>query len=140
MAQNQTPQSKLDRVLAEQREYMARREQGYRERALKMYPWICGRCTREFTRANLRELTVHHINHDHDYNPPDGSNWELLCIYCHDEEHEKFSNFVRYGSTGERQQAAATHQPFADLKSLMGGGKDYRGKMTSSGPDGKKHK
>jgi len=90
VAQNQTPQSKLDRVLAEQREYIARREQGYRERALKMYPWICGRCAREFTRANLRELTVHHINHDHDYNPPDGSNWELLCIYCHDEEHKSF--------------------------------------------------
>ena len=119
MTQNQTPQSKLDRVLAEQREYIARREQGYRERALKMYPWICGRCAREFNRANLRELTVHHINHDHDHNPPDGSNWELLCIYCHDEEHEKFSNFVRYGSAGERQQPAATHSPFADLKSLM---------------------
>ena len=119
MAQNQTPRTKLDRVLAEQREYIAQRERGYRERALKMYPWICGRCAREFTRANLRELTVHHINHDHDHNPPDGSNWELLCIYCHDEEHEKFSNFVRYGSGAERQQTAATHNPFADLKSLM---------------------
>lgn len=119
MAQNQAPQSKLDRVLAEQRDYIAKREQGYRERALKMYPWICGRCAREFTRTNLRELTVHHINHDHDHNPPDGSNWELLCIYCHDEEHEKFSNFVRYGSTGESKQAAATHNPFADLKRLM---------------------
>jgi len=119
MAQNQAPQSKLDRVLAEQRDYIAKREQGYRERALKMYPWICGRCAREFTRANLRELTVHHINHDHDHNPPDGSNWELLCIYCHDEEHEKFSNFVRYGSSGESKKVAATHNPFADLKSLM---------------------
>ena len=119
MTQNKAPQSKLDRVLAEQREYIAQREQGYRERALKMYPWICGRCAREFTRANLRELTVHHINHDHDYNPSDGSNWELLCIYCHDNEHEKFSNFVRYGSVSERQQTAATHNPFADLKSLM---------------------
>jgi len=119
MAQNQAPQSKLDRVLAEQRDYIAKREQGYRERALKMYPWICGRCAREFTRTNLRELTVHHINHDHDHNPPDGSNWELLCIYCHDEEHEKFSNFVRYGSTSETKREAATHNPFADLKTLM---------------------
>lgn len=119
MAQDQAPRSKLERVLAEQREYIAKREQGYRERALKMYPWICGRCAREFTRANLRELTVHHINHDHDHNPPDGSNWELLCIYCHDEEHEKFSNFVRYGSAASSNKAAATHNPFADLKSLM---------------------
>ncbi|MFA7667514.1 MAG: HNH endonuclease, partial [Burkholderiaceae bacterium] len=22
-----------------------------------------------------------------DDNPPDGSNWELLCLYCHDNEH-----------------------------------------------------
>ena len=65
-----------------------RREQGYRERALKIYPWICGRCAREFT-AHLRELTVHHRDHNHDNNPPDGSNWELLCLYCHDNEHQR---------------------------------------------------
>ncbi len=112
--------SKLDRILEEQRQYIAQRETGYRERALKLYPWICGRCAREFTRANLRELTVHHINHDHDHNPPDGSNWELLCVYCHDEEHAKFSNFVRYGSTTETKRAAATHNPFADLKDMLG--------------------
>ncbi|MDP5036506.1 MAG: HNH endonuclease, partial [Alishewanella sp.] len=23
-------------------------EQGYRDKALKMYPWVCGRCAREF--------------------------------------------------------------------------------------------
>lgn len=119
MAAGKPEQSKLDRVLAEQREYIAKREKGYREQALKLYPWICGRCTREFTRANLRELTVHHINHDHDYNPPDGSNWELLCIYCHDEEHEKFSNFIRYGSATETERAPATHNPFADLKAML---------------------
>ena len=22
-------------------------------------------------------------------NPPDGSNWENLCIYCHDDEHSR---------------------------------------------------
>ena len=59
------------------------------EQALKIYPWICGRCGREFTRANLRELTVHHRDHNHDNNPPDGSNWELLCLYCHDNEHQR---------------------------------------------------
>ncbi|MGM0952270.1 MAG: YajD family HNH nuclease [Pseudomonadota bacterium] len=121
MADNKASSSKLDRVLAEQREYIAKREKGYREQALKLYPWICGRCAREFTRANLRELTVHHVNHDHDYNPSDGSNWELLCLYCHDEEHEKFSNYVRYGSTTETGRTAATHNPFADLKSMMSG-------------------
>ena len=50
-------------------------ESSYREQALKIYPWICGRCAREFTGANLRELTVHHRDHNHANNPPDGSNW-----------------------------------------------------------------
>lgn len=95
------------------------REQGYREQALKIYPWICGRCAREFTRANLRELTVHHRDHDHHNNPPDGSNWELLCLYCHDNEHQR-----QLEATGSSNQTAAghssaTHSPFADLKSLL---------------------
>jgi hypothetical protein len=110
--------SKLDRVLAEQREYIAKREKGYREQALKLYPWICGRCTREFTRKNLRELTVHHRDHNHDNNPPDGSNWELLCLYCHDEEHSKFANQVHYGRV-DRELAPATYNPFAGLKDKM---------------------
>jgi len=108
-----------DRIRQEQREYIAQREKGYREQALKLYPWICGRCAREFTRANLRELTVHHINHDHDCNPQDGSNWELLCIYCHDEEHRKFEHFVSYGSTSEGKREAATFNPFAGLRELL---------------------
>ena len=77
----------LDLIVAQARRDADQRGKGYRERALKMYPWICGRCAREFTRVNLSELTVHHRNHDHDFNPPDGSNWELLCVYCHDNEH-----------------------------------------------------
>src|SRR5208283_5801384 len=75
--------SKLDRIVAEARRAAETRDRGYREQALKIYPWICGRCAREFTRANVRELTVHHRDHIHDNNPPDGSNWELLCLYCH---------------------------------------------------------
>lgn len=62
---------RLDRIVAEARRAAERRGHGYRERALKMYPWICGRCAREFTRANLHELTVHHRNHNHDDNPAD---------------------------------------------------------------------
>lgn len=119
MTKNEDSNSKLERVLAEQRQYIAQREKGYREQALKLYPWVCGRCTREFTRANLRELTVHHVNHDHGDNPSDGSNWELLCIYCHDEEHTKFENFIRYGSTTETKAKAATFNPFAGLKDAL---------------------
>ena len=96
----------------------AKREQGYREQALKIYPWICGRCAREFTHANLRELTVHHRDHNHHNNPPDGSNWELLCLYCHDNEHQR-----QLEATGASDApgggSVATHTPFANLKALL---------------------
>ena len=119
MSSEKPPRSKFDQVRAEQLEYNAKREVGYREKALKIYPWICGRCAREFNRKNLSELTVHHVDHNHDNNPSDGSNWELLCIYCHDEEHTKFENLVRYGSTSSTEVKAATYNPFADLKAKM---------------------
>lgn len=119
MTSSKTDTSKLDRILAEQRDYIAKRESGYREQALKLYPWICGRCTREFTRVNLRELTVHHRDHNHDNNPTDGSNWELLCIYCHDEEHSKYVNQIQYGSGSDSAHKPATFNPFADLKAKM---------------------
>jgi len=113
--------NKLDRVVAQARRDSEERGHGYREQALKLYPWICGRCSREFNRANLRELTVHHKNHDHDYNPSDGSNWELLCIYCHDNEHQRYTEqLADHGielGTGEKKEA--TFQPFADLKELL---------------------
>ena len=115
--------SNFDKVRAEQKEYIANREKGYREQALKLYPWICGRCAREFNRKNLSELTIHHIDHNHDNNPTDGSNWELLCLYCHDEEHTKYVNFVSYGSRAESELEPATHNPFANLKDKMKGNK-----------------
>jgi hypothetical protein len=112
--------SRLDRVVEEARKASENREKGYRERALKIYPWICGRCAREFTLANLRELTVHHRDHNHDNNPPDGSNWELLCIYCHDNEHQKQIEADRGNSDGRSARAGgATHSPFAGLQSLL---------------------
>ena len=85
----QTGTGKLDQLVAESRQNRESREQGYREQSLKLYPWICGRCRREFTRDNVQQLTVHHRDHNHDNNPPDGSNWELLCVYCHDNEHQR---------------------------------------------------
>ena len=114
---------RLDRLVAEARRNQDRREQEYREQALKMFPWICGRCGREFTRENLRELTVHHKDHDHDNNPPDGSNWELLCLYCHDNEHQRYVDTARFSQAapqGEQAQSAS-HKPFANLKSLLEG-------------------
>ena len=107
---------RLDRVVAEAQRARLLREQGYRERALKLFPWVCGRCGREFTRETLRELTVHHRDHDHDNNPPDGSNWELLCLYCHDNEHGRFA---ADSGAEETRAGASTHRPFASLESLL---------------------
>ena len=96
-------------------------EPSYRDRALKIYPWICGRCAREFTVSNLRELTVHHRDHNHANNPPDGSNWELLCLYCHDNEHQKQLEAAtgQASSTKSVKHQVATHNPFADLKARL---------------------
>lgn len=112
---------KMDRVVAEARRIRQEREQGYREQALKIYPWVCARCGREFQGKKLRELTVHHKDHNHDYNPPDGSNWELLCLYCHDNEHSRYLDQDDYGTLmpdGE-QETKALDKPFADLAALL---------------------
>ena len=111
---------KLDRVVAQARRDREQREKRYREQALKRYPWVCGRCAREFTRENLRELTVHHRDHNHDNNPPDGSNWELLCIYCHDNEHSRHLEAdAGYASVEPVANPASTYQPFGDLADLL---------------------
>lgn len=110
---------KLDRVVAQARRDREERDKGYRERALKMYPWVCGRCAREFTRDNLRELTVHHRDHNHDNNPEDGSNWELLCIYCHDNEHSRYTDSGYGDAAADTQKGGTTHNPFADLGDIL---------------------
>ncbi len=110
---------RLDQIVADARRNREDREKGYREQALKMYPWVCGRCAREFTRENLRELTVHHRDHNHDNNPPDGSNWELLCLYCHDNEHQRLLDSEYGSATGESEAKSSTFNPFGDLKSML---------------------
>ncbi len=111
---------KLDRIVAESVRNRTQRDQGYREKSLKMYPGICGRGAREFTRENVHELTVHHRDHNHDYNPEDGSNWELLCLYCHDNEHSRMLDAEgRRGVDSSDSTSGASHKPFAALESLL---------------------
>lgn len=117
MPTNKIPDAaSLDRIVAEARRNAERREKDYRAQALKLFPWVCGRCARTFTRENLQQLTVHHRNHNHDDSPPDGSNWELLCVYCHENEH---SRVLESTAVTRQAEVPATHQPFADLRSLM---------------------
>ncbi|MGH8693309.1 MAG: YajD family HNH nuclease [Burkholderiales bacterium] len=120
MAKQPDPdQSRLDRVVAEARRHSNEREATYRERALKLFPWICGRCGREFSGVRLRELTVHHKDHNHDNNPLDGSNWELLCIYCHENEHSRLLDEAARTRGSGAQGPVATHNPFADLQARL---------------------
>ncbi|OHB27978.1 MAG: restriction endonuclease [Desulfuromonadaceae bacterium GWC2_58_13] len=108
---------KADQLIAQMRKEEQIRQAGYREKALKLFPHVCGRCTREFEGKKLRELTVHHRDHNHDNNPPDGSNWELLCLYCHDHEHTRGIQEQRCMDTpAERQdKPSLAHSPFAAL-------------------------
>ncbi len=123
MTSNEAKRAHTDRMIAEALRQRQSRELGYREQALKIYPWICGRCTREFGRENLQQLTVHHRDHNHDNNPSNGSNWELLCLYCHDNEHARELDHDAARQAGIRDGQSthehATAQPFANLKNLL---------------------
>lgn len=112
---------KFDRIFAEARQKAEARGHSYREQALKMFPWVCGKCKREFTRENLGELTVHHKDHNHENNPPDGSNWELLCLYCHDHEHMKYldAESSRVSASNELEREHGTSKPFAGLRDML---------------------
>lgn len=111
----------LEKILADARQLREKRGNTYRERALKILPWVCAWCGREFTSKKLHELTVHHKDRNHDHNPPDGSNWELLCMYCHDSEHSR--SLDRDASSEpalkEEQDAPATYHPFAGLQKIV---------------------
>ena len=94
-------------------------DKDYREQALKVLPWICARCAREFSGKRVRELTVHHRDGNHHNNPPDGSNWEMLCIYCHENEHARFEDAKAGGGAGSQDVQPATQKPFAGLDKLV---------------------
>jgi len=76
-------------LIHQARQLARSRSQGYRERSLALHGWICAKCAREFEADTLHLLTVHHRDGNHNNNPPDGSNWENLCVYCHDDEHSR---------------------------------------------------
>ena len=50
----------------------------------------------------------------------DGSNWELLCVYCHDNEHARYVDQVRgAGYEPAPTSGGATQRPFAGLEELL---------------------
>ncbi len=61
----------------------------YREKSLAIHGLVCARCGREFNESKRHLLTVHHKDSNHQNNPADGSNWENLCVYCHEDIHSR---------------------------------------------------
>jgi len=116
-------EEKRNQLIAEMRKEEQQRQSGYREQALKLFPHVCARCSREFEGQKIRELTVHHVDHNHDNNPPDGSNWSLLCIYCHDHEHTRGVQEDRDSDSSDNQQKtdSLSHSPFAALGKKLEG-------------------
>jgi hypothetical protein len=111
----------IDKIVAKARRLGENRLKSYREQSLKIHPWVCARCGREFTHKNIHLLTVHHKDHNHDNNPADGSNWENLCVYCHDNEHRRYLDHIE-GEMSENpveSQDSITHKPFAALGEML---------------------
>jgi HNH endonuclease len=110
----------LHKLVADARRASAEVLRGYRARALELFPHVCAKCGRDFSGKRIRELTVHHRDHNHDNNPPDGSNWELLCLYCHEEEHSRREAARRESdSSSHDSPPPARYQPFAGLDQLL---------------------
>jgi hypothetical protein len=105
-------------IIANAKRAQDTRAEGYRERALAIFPHVCARCAREFAGKDLRLLTVHHKDHNHHNNPPDGGNWELLCVYCHNEEHQdpyERDTHATVSRSIDADDAPLSHNPFAQL-------------------------
>lgn len=109
----------VDAVVAAARRANQERMQGYREQSLRIHPWVCARCGRHFTHKNLNLLTVHHKDHNHDNNPPDGSNWENLCVYCHDHEHGRYGEDMTSDAIAHEESGTMSHNPFASLADML---------------------
>jgi hypothetical protein len=78
----------------------------YRERSLAIHGQVCARCGRDFSELQRHLLTVHHKDGNHYNNPPDGSNWENLCIYCHEDVHSRglLGDYLQ-GTTGGHESS-----------------------------------
>ena len=110
----------LHDIIAKARGDRERRGHSFRSRALVLFPPVCARCGRDVAGKTLHELTVHHKDHNHDNNPPDGSNWELLCLYCHENEHARNAVASAYREPADADAPAASrYQPFAGLDKLL---------------------
>jgi hypothetical protein len=56
----------------------------------------------------------------HQDKPPDGSNWELPCLYCHDNEHQRQIEAANSMGLDDIIEPATSH-PYAGLGDLRNG-------------------
>lgn len=73
----------------------------YREQSLRIHGLVCAKCGSEFEARDRHLLTVHHKDGNSRNNPPDGSNWENLCTFCHEDEHRRglLADYLRPGGS-----------------------------------------
>jgi len=91
-------------------------DEDYREKSIRIYGLVCARCGRDFSGANRHLLTVHHKDGNHHNNPQDGSNWENLCVYCHEDVHsrEVLSEHLAEGKSGRETSLVYGGTPSAE--------------------------
>jgi len=106
---DRTAEDFVRRAIAEANDEKDKHGFDYRSASLKMHGTICARCGKEFAGKDLKMLTVHHKDFNHDNNPRDGSNWENLCIYCHEDVHARHK--VQEAIMGAKESPIKKEEP-----------------------------
>jgi hypothetical protein len=91
----------------------------YREKSLAINNLVCARCGREFSESQRQLLTVHHKDGNHHNNPADGSNWENLCVYCHEDVHSRGVLAEYLGSDAQSREVSLVYD---DSQNAVGSG------------------
>ena len=91
----------------------------YRAKSLAINSLVCARCGREFAESQRQLLTVHHKDGNHHNNPADGSNWENLCVYCHEDVHSRGVLAEYLGSDAQSREVSLVYD---DSQNAVGSG------------------
>jgi hypothetical protein len=93
----------------------------YRERSLSIHGLVCARCGRAFDDSKRNLLTVHHKDGNHHNNPADGSNWENLCVYCHEDIHSRgvLAEYLGSDSSGREFSIVYEDKSAEECSSVM---------------------